>query len=71
MKNTLINSLPNSNSIIEDNINNIPPELDIIDENFKCLIPTDNEKNIKYDLKEDLKMQKYSYIDSVQTKSNI
>ena len=63
--------LPNSNSIIEDNINNIPPEIEIIDESFKCLIPTDNEKNIEYDLKEDLKMQKYNYIDSVQTKPNI
>ena len=31
--------LPNSYSIIEDTINNIPPELDIIDETFKCLIP--------------------------------
>ena len=63
--------IPNSNSIIEDTINNIPPELDIIDETFKCLIPNDNGKDMEYDLKEDLKMQKYTYIDSIQTKPNI
>ena len=62
--------LPNSNSLIEDNINNIPPELDIIDETFQFLIPND-QKDMEYDLKEDLKMQKYNYIDSVQTKPNI
>ena len=62
--------LPNSNSLIEDNINNIPPELDIIDETFQFLIPN-NQKDMEYDLKEDLKMQKYNYIDSVQTKPNI
>ena len=63
--------IPNSNSIIEDTINNIPPELDIIDETFKYLIPNDDGKDMEYDLKEDLKMQKYTYIDSVQTKPNI
>ena len=56
--------LPNYNSMLEDNINNISPELDINGETFKCLIPTENEKNIQYDLKEDLKMQKYNYIDN-------
>ena len=43
--------IPNSNSIIEDTINNIPSELDIIDETFKCLIPNDNAKDMEYDLK--------------------
>ena len=39
--------IPQSNSTIEDNINNIPPELDIIDETFKFLVPTNNETNLK------------------------
>ena len=49
--------LPNSSSTIEDNINNITPERDIIDETFKFLITTSNENNLKYDLQEDLKIQ--------------
>ena len=63
--------LPNSNSTIEDNINNIPPEIDIIDEQFQFLIPNNNNSNTKYDLHQDLKITKYNYVDSVQTKPNI
>ena len=63
--------LPNSNSTIEDNINNIPPEIDIIDEQLQFLIPNNENSNTKYDLHQDLKITKYNYVDSVQTKANI
>ena len=66
MKNTLINSYPNSSSTIENNINSIIPETDVIDDSYKFLIPDDNTEMNNYDLQQDLKIQKYNYIDSIQ-----
>ena len=63
--------MPNSNTIIQDNINNLPPEIDIIDETFQFLIPNNNNPNPKYDLQDDLKIKKHNYVDSVQTKPNV
>ena len=63
--------IPNSSSTIEDNINSIIPETDLIDESYKFLIPDDNTEINNYDLQQDLKIQKYNYIDSIQTKPNI
>ena len=62
--------IPTSHATIEDNINNIPPEFDIIDDKYSFLIPSEHTNNT-YDLKEDLKIPKHNYIDSVQTKPNI
>ena len=62
--------IPTHHAIIEDNINNIPPELDITDDRYSFLIPSKNTLN-EYDLNEDLKISKHNYIDSVQTKPNI
>ena len=62
---------PNSNSIIENNSNIIPPELEIIDTQYNFLIPEDQTTENTYDLQEDLKIQKFNYIDSIQTKPNI
>ena len=62
--------IPTLHATIEDNINNIPPELDITDDRYSFLIPSENTDN-KYDLNEDLKISKHNYIDSVQTKPNI
>ena len=62
--------IPTPHATIEDNINNIPPELDITDDRYSFLIPSENTDN-KYDLNEDLKISKHNYIDSVQTKPNI
>ena len=61
--------IPNSSSTIEDNINSIIPETDLIDESYKFLIPDDNTEINNYDLQQDLKIQKYNYIDSIQTKT--
>ena len=63
--------IPNSSSTIEDNINSMIPETDIIDDSYKFLIPDDNTEMNNYDLQQDLKIPKYNYIDSVQTKPNI
>ena len=63
--------IPNSSSTIEDNINSIIPETDLIDDSYKFLIPDDNTEMNNYDLQQDLKIQKYNYIDSIQTKPNI
>ena len=63
--------IPNSSSTIEDNINSIIPETDVIDDSYKFLIPNDNTEMNNYDLQQDLKIQKYNYIDSIQTKPNI
>ena len=63
--------IPNSSSTIEDNINSIIPETDVIDDSYKFLIPDDNTEMNNYDLQQDLKIQKYNYIDSIQTKPNI
>ena len=41
---------PNSNSIIETNSNNIPPEVDIINTEYNFLIPQDNNTTNNYDL---------------------
>ena len=62
--------IPTLHATIEDNINNIPPELDITDDRYSFLIPSENTDN-KYDLNEDLKISKHNYIDSIQTKPNI
>ena len=64
------NFIPTPHATIEDNINNIPPELDITDDKYSFLIPSQNTKNT-YDLKDDLKISKHNYIDSIQTKPNI
>ena len=61
---------PNSHSIVENNSNNIPPELEIIDTQYNFLIPEDETIHNNYDLQEDLKIQKFNYIDSIQTKPN-
>ena len=60
--------IPNSSSTIEDNINSIIPETDVIDDSYKFLIPDDNTEMNNYDLRQDLKIKKYNYIDSIQTK---
>ena len=62
---------PNSNSIIENTTNNIPPELDILDTQYSFLIPENETNDNTYDLQQDLKIQKFNYIDSIQTKPNI
>ena len=62
--------IPTHHATIEDNINNIPPELDITDDRYSFLIPSENTVN-EYDLNKDLKISKHNYIDSVQTKPNI
>ena len=62
--------IPTPYATIEDNINNIPPELDFTDDRYSFLISSENTDN-KYDLNEDLKISKHNYIDSVQTKPNI
>ena len=54
---------------IIDNSNKIPPELDTSDTTYNFLIPKD--ENNTYDLQEDLKIQKFNYIDSIQSKPNI
>ena len=61
--------IPNSSSTIEDNINSIIPETDVIDDSYKFLIPDDNTEMNNYDLQQDLKIQKYNYIDSIQNKT--
>ena len=61
--------IPTPHATIEDNINNIPPELNITDDKYSFLIPTQNTN--KYDLNDDLKISKHNYIDSIQTKPNI
>ena len=61
--------IPMSHATIEDNINNIPQDFDIINDKYSFLIPSENIENT-YDLKEDLKIPKHNYIDSVQTKPN-
>ena len=61
---------PNSHSIVENKSNNIPPELEIIDTQYNFLIPEDETNHNNYDLQEDLKIQKFNYIDSIQTKPN-
>ena len=63
--------ISNSSSTIEDNINSIIPETDVIDDSYKFLIPDDNTEMNNYDLQQDLKILKYNYIDSIQTKPNI
>ena len=62
--------IPTPHATIEDNINNIPPELDITDDKYSFLIPSENTNNT-YDLNDDLKISKHNYIDSIQTKPNI
>ena len=62
--------IPTPHATIEDNINNIPPELDITDDKYSFLIPSQNTNNT-YDLNDDLKISKHNYIDSIQTKPNI
>ena len=62
---------PNSNSIIENTTNNVPPELDILDTQYSFLIPENETNDNTYDLQQDLKIQKFNYIDSIQTKPNI
>ena len=62
--------IPTPHATIEDNINNIPPELDITDDKYSFLIPSEYT-NKTYDLHDDLKISKHNYIDSIQTKSNI
>ena len=42
--------IPTPHATIEDNINNIPPELDITNDRYSSLIPSENTDN-KYDLK--------------------
>ena len=63
--------IPNSSSTIEDNINSIIPETDVIDDSYKFFIRHDNTEMNNYDLQQDLKIQQYNYIDSIQTKPNI
>ncbi|MCG8622811.1 MAG: AAA family ATPase, partial [Proteobacteria bacterium] len=60
---------PNSNSTIHSN-NIIQPELEIMDTEYNFLIPEDEPNQNNYDLQEDLKIQKFNYIDSIQTKPN-
>ena len=62
--------IPTPHATIEDNINNIPPELDITDDKYSFLIPSQNTNNT-YDLNDDLKISKHNYIDSIQTKPNL
>ena len=62
---------PNSNSIIENTTNNIPPELHILDTQYSFLIPKNETNDNTYDLQQDLKIQKFNYVDSIQTKPNI
>ena len=62
--------IPTPHAITEDNMNNTPPEPDIIDDRYSFPIPSENTDNT-YDLNEDLKISKHNYIDSVQTKPNI
>ena len=61
--------IPMSHATIEDNINKIPQDFDIINDKYSFLIPSENIENT-YDLKEDLKIPKHNYIDSIQTKPN-
>ena len=61
---------PNSNSIIETNSNNIPPEVDIIYTEYNFLISQDNYTTNNYDLQQDLKIEKFNYINSIQAKPN-
>ena len=61
---------PNLHSIVENNSNNVQPELEIIDTQYNFLIPDDDTNHNNYDLQEDLKIQKFNYIDSIQTKPN-
>ena len=56
--------IPTPHATIEDKINNIPPELDITDDKYSFLIPSQNTNNT-YDLNDDLKISKHNYIDSV------
>ena len=56
--------IPTPHATIEDNINNIPPELDITDDKYSFLIPSENTNNT-YDLNNDLKISKHNYIDSI------
>ena len=62
--------IPTPHATIEDNINNIPPELNITDDKYSFLIPSQNTNNT-YDLNDDLKISKHNYINSIQTKPNI
>ena len=62
--------IPTPHATIEDNINNIPPELNITDDKYSFLIASQNTNNT-YDLNNDLKISKHNYIDSIQTKPNI
>ena len=62
---------PNSHSILENDTNNIPPDLHILDTQYNFLIPENETDLNNYDLQEDLKIQKLNYIDSIQTKPNI
>ena len=62
--------VPNSNSITETNTNNIPPEVDIINNQYNFLIPQNNNTTNNYDLQQDLKIKKFNYINSIQTKPN-
>ena len=63
--------LPASHGIIHETKDNIPRDLNIIDTEYNFLIPeNENEINL-YDLQEDMKIQKYNYKDSIQTKPNI
>ena len=61
---------PNSNLIIETNSNNIPPEVGIINTEYNFLIPQDNNTTNNYDLQQDLKIEKFNYINSIQAKPN-
>ena len=58
--------IPNSHPTIEDNINNIPPDLDINEDKYSFLIPNEDTYDTTYDLQQDFKVQKHNYIDSVQ-----
>ena len=46
--------IPTPHAITEDNMNNTPPELDIIDDRYSFLIPSENTDNT-YDLNRRLK----------------
>ena len=60
---------PNSNSIIENTTNNIPPELHILDTQYSFLIPENETNDNTYDLQQDLKIQKFNYVDSIPNKT--
>ena len=63
--------VPNSNSIIETNNNSIPPEVDTINTQYNFLIPQDDTTTNNYNLQQDLKIEKFNYINSIQAKPNI